>query len=305
MKSNIHCEDIPGITHANPDFRHLILTYNTSIQVYSAADSLLIRRIPINFPDSSLTTAPKPATIVATKLSRRNGDLVWVACSDGRVYSVNWRQPSENVVEFKTSSGTAKALSLVPIGPEKEGQEAVVILESDKSHRLDLTAYILDQEANASSRTLLSLKKSGHGLRLLEGSRDGSLLVGALNDRLFIGAASDGAQDSFDQLSYEFFSFDTPDIVTTLDFKIDMKPNPIGGSKPREAPDSEGSLDIIVGGARGAIYLYHDALSRAKSTGKSKSEKDSLQAQKYHWHRKAVHSVKWSRDGRLNNSPFL
>lgn len=285
-----------GLTLAS---RNLIITYNTSIQVYSAADSLLVRRIPIASLETSSVANSKPAIIVATKLSRRNSDLVWVACSDGRVFSVNWRQPSENPAEFKTGSGTAKALSVVTIGTGKTASEAVVVLESDKSNKLDLTAYLLGPESAVQARSLLSLKKIGHGLQLLEASQDGSLLVGALNDRLFIGAAADGAQGSFDTLSYEFFSFDTPDLITTLDFKVDRKTHGAGGSRPHEAPDSEGLVDVLVGGARGAIYLYHDAISRAKVAGKSKSEKETLQAQKYHWHRKAVHSVKWSRDGKL------
>lgn len=266
--------------------------------MYSAADSLLVRRIPITSISDPSHKDSNPTTIVDTKLSKRKSDLIWVATSSGRVLAVNWRQPLENPPEFRTSTGTAKAISLVPIGPEKAAQEAVVVLESDKPSRADLTAYLLNDDSTTSSERLLGLKKPGQGLQLLEASQDGSLLVGALNDRLFIGAATHDPRDPFNKLRYEFLSFDTPDLITSFDFKIDQKPSQVGGSRSQNGPDSEGLLDIIVGGARGGIYLYHDALSRAKATGKSKSEHEALQAQKYHWHRKAVHSVKWSRDGK-------
>lgn len=306
MKGNDYCQEPRRFARANPAlFRNLIITYNTSIQVYSAADSLLVRRIPITSIGDLSQKDSNPITIVDTKLSKRNSDLVWVACSDGRVLVVNWRQPLENPPEFKTTTGTAKAISLVPIGPEKAAQEAVVVLEADKSHRADLTAYLLDEDSTTKSQRLLCLKKPGQGLQLLEASLDGSLLVGALNDRLFIGAATHDSRDPFNKLRYEFFSFDTPDLITSFDFKIDQKPNQVGGSRSHNGPDSEGLLDIIVGGARGGIYLYHDAFSRAKATGKSKSESEALQAQKYHWHRKAVHSVKWSRDGRHPSQRLL
>lgn len=39
------------------DEKYLILTYNTSIQIYSAVDSLLVRRIPITTLDTSSSKA--------------------------------------------------------------------------------------------------------------------------------------------------------------------------------------------------------------------------------------------------------
>lgn len=211
---------------------------------------------------------------------------------------MNWREPAEQLFSFGTGTGTAKAISLIAIGPEDSTQEAILVIESDKSHRMDLTAYLVGKET-AERKDLLSFKKAGQGLQLVQSSKDGTLIVGALNDRLFIGAASEGSQASFDELNYEVFSFDAPDIITSIDFKVDPKPNKMGVSRSYVAPDRDGVVDIIVGGARGAIYRYQDALTKAKGTGKAKSEKDTLQAQKYHWHRKAVHSAKWSRDGKL------
>lgn len=159
------------------------------------------------------------------------------------------------------------------------------MIESDKSNKLDVTAYLQGSEP----KNILSLKKNGSGLQLLESSHDGRVLVGALHDRLFIGTASSSLVETLDQLSYDFFSFDAPDIITTLDLKV------VANKKAKS--ESEKKVDIIVGGARGAIYHYHDALSRIQALGNSKSDKDTIQAQKYHWHRKAVHAVKWSRDG--------
>lgn len=288
--------------------RNLIVTYNTSIQVYSASDSLLLRRIPISSLNSSSTKGSSPATIVATKLSQQNNDLVWVACSDGRIFLVHWKEPSEDLESFQTNSGTARDLSVVLLGSGKNAQEAVVVVESDKPQRLDLTAYLFRHGSTPESRSILNLKKNGTGLQLVQSSADGSVLVGALNERLFIGAATKGAPDSFDQLSYEFFSFDTPDLITTIDIKVASQRNSNRVSGRGESAESDGVVDIIVGGARGSIYLYHDALAKIKAAGKSKTEKEIVQAQKYHWHRKAVHSVKWSRDGMssdVNTSPKL
>jgi NET1-associated nuclear protein 1 (U3 small nucleolar RNA-associated protein 17) len=197
---------------------------------------------------------------------------------------VNWTQASRPKQKFQTKSATAKALAPVLIGPPKKAREAVLIVESDKQNRLDINAYLGSEE----SKHILNLKKNGFGLQLLESCENGKILVGAINDRLFIGTMSSGQIETLAQLSYDFFSFDTPDLITCLDTKVTSRNS---GSQSR--------VNILVGGARGAIYLYHDALSRLQAISRSKSEKDTIQAQKYHWHRKAVHSVKWSHDGKL------
>ncbi|KOS19198.1 U3 small nucleolar RNA-associated protein 17 [Escovopsis weberi] len=279
------------------DEQHLILTYNTSIQVYTAADSLLLRRIPITSIDAaSSPNGITPANIVSTRLSRSNPDCLWVACSDARVYHVNWRRPDEKHQSFKTASGTVKSLAVLP-GSSNRG-DVVLVAESDKPHRMELVAYSVQDCTSPLSKNILALKKPGNGLQLIEASQDGQVLVGALNDRLFLGVATHAGDAAFEQLQYDFFSWDVPDLITALDFRVyprSKQGGGLGGGKDRRETDRV--VDIIAGGARGAIYLYHDAVLRSQALGKSGSQKDIIQAQKLHWHRKAVHSVKWSLDG--------
>lgn len=277
--------------------RYLIIAYNTSIQVYSAADSLLVRRIPISTRESSTLKGGNPATIVAMRLSRLSPNLIWAACSNGRVVNVDWTKTAQSLQSFKTTSGTAKAMTVVPFGGLKKPHEVVLVAESKKSSHIDIVAYFGPKGQTPQSKQLLSLTKTGNGLHLLESSADGRVLIGSINDRLFAGVLHTESADSFDNFQPQFFSFDTPDIITSLDLKTNTK-------KPGNSPASKKSkaevgptVDILVGGARGGIYLYQDAVSRLQSLSKLKSENETVQAQKFHWHRKAVHSVKWSRDG--------
>lgn len=276
--------------------RYLILTYNTSIQVYTASDSLLLRRIPIGGVDTPAAKGTSPANIVATKLSLQNPDYLWVACSDGHIYHVKWTETSEAHQSFQTVTGTAKAITVTSTKASGASVDVVVVAESSKANRMELTAYGGDILASPLSKNILTIKKPGNGLHLIESSQDGAVLVGALNDSLFLGVASQEQSTGFEQLRYDFFSFDVPDLITTLDFRV-YPASSLSGNKSKGRRDSDKVVDIIVGGARGAIYLYHDALSRSQSLGKSK---DGIQAQKFHWHRKAVHAVKWSRDGMLH-----
>lgn len=280
----------PAVIERSNVPRYLILTYNTSIQVFSAADSLLIRRIPISTLDSSAPKGSKPALIVATRMSKKNPEYLWVACSDGLIYHVNWTTGSDSIDRFQTASKSAKALTIIS-GETPSSEDMILVAEADKLQRMALVAYQGAVSA-PTSKSLLTLKKQGNGLHLLESSEDGQVLVGALHDRVFLGVASKGHGDKLDDLQYEFLSFDAPDLVTSIDVRVYSR-----ALGKKGTADSSRVVDVLVGGARGAIYRYHDALSRLQSVGKPGQDKDGLQAQKYHWHRRAVHAVKWSRDG--------
>ncbi|KAK4091925.1 hypothetical protein Purlil1_3764 [Purpureocillium lilacinum] len=274
------------------DDRYLILTYNTSIQVYTAIDSLLVRRIPITTLDTSAPQGSTPATIIATRLSEQDPNFAWVACSDGQVYHVDWTQSTEAPTSFKTASGTAKAMAVISAQRQGKGEDTILVVESDKEHRMEVVAYQGKTGTTTASKSLLALKKYGAGLQLLEASTDGQVLVGAFHDRLFLGVASQPGTGKLEDLQYEFYSFDIPDLITSLSLRVHKKSN---SRKAQTGFDK--AVDVVAGGARGAIYVYSDVLSRLQAAGKSQAAKDGVQVQRLHWHRRAVHAVKWSRDG--------
>ncbi|KAF5629216.1 small nucleolar ribonucleoprotein [Fusarium sp. NRRL 52700] len=281
--------DIDPVLTENEQF--LIIAYNTSIQVYSAADSLLVRRIPITVAEPSDDKAAAPAHIVAMRQAKQNSNIVWVATSDGRVCQVDWTT-SKTPEFFQTQSKTATTMALVTKKVSGRVQEIIFVAESDKAGRIEVVAYPAST-TESEHKVLFVMKKPGNGLQLLETSEDGHL-VGAINDRLFFGVPSKRQFDDLASLDYEIYTFDIPDLVSALDLRVYRRPVTSGKKSRQEAAPV---LDIIVGGARGSIYLYHDALARSQALAKSGSDKEPIQAQNFHWHRRAVHSLKWSRDG--------
>ena len=236
--------------------------------------------------------------------SKSNVDYIWVACSDGMVHYVDWTRASEPSKSFQTLSQTARDITVIPTGISGGSSEAVVVLESGKSFRAEAVVYVQTSGQGTESKSLLTLKKNGNGLQILKASDDGRILVGAHHDRLFIGVASHDSPASLNDLAYEFFSYDTPDLISTIDFKTSTKPSS-GVSNQKSKVENGPEVDIVVGGARGAIYLYQDAVNHLQAFAKSKSDKNQLQARKLHWHRRAVHAVKWSRDGRSSSNAKL
>ncbi|RKL38198.1 hypothetical protein BFJ70_g6493 [Fusarium oxysporum] len=281
--------DIDPVLTENEQF--LIIAYNTSIQVYSAADSLLVRRIPITAAETSDDKAAAPAHIVAMRQAKQNSNIVWVATSDGRVCEVDWTT-SKTPEFFQTKSKTATAMALVTKKVSGKVQEIIFVAESDKPGRIEVVAYPAST-TKSEHKVLFVMKKPGNGLQLLETSEDGHL-VGAINDRLFFGVPSQRQFDNLASLDYEIYTFDIPDLASALDLRVYPRPVTSGKKSRQEAAPV---LDIIVGGARGSIYLYHDALARSQALAKSGSDKEPIQAQNFHWHRRAVHALKWSRDG--------
>ncbi|OAA49696.1 WD domain containing protein [Cordyceps fumosorosea ARSEF 2679] len=280
--------DIDPILTDNGEY--LILAYNTSIQVFSAVDSLLVRRIPVSTIDASAKQGSTPSPIVATRLSTQDASLVWVACANGRVYRINWTQESKTLESFQTASKTAHAMSIVPLAGKGRSKEIVIVAESDKPTHIELVAYESDLSSKPKPKPLVSLKRPGTALRLLESTKDGRFLVGAINDLLFLGVSKQSPTKA-DELQYEFYAFDTPDLITTLDLRAYKR------TSKHARGDTEKVVDVLVGGARGGIYLYHDVIARCQATESGKPNENTIHAQKYHWHRKAVHSVKWSKDG--------
>ncbi|RDA83641.1 hypothetical protein CP532_4667 [Ophiocordyceps camponoti-leonardi (nom. inval.)] len=278
------------------DERHLIVLYNTSVQVYNASSSLLVRRIPICSLDASAPPGNRPASIIAARLSSENRKFIWVACSDGAVYHVDWTVGKETSQSFRTASRTAKAMAVVPFASEGHG-ELVVIAESGKGHCMTVIAYHCQAGSALGFKTIHTQSskkraKDESGLHLLEASRDGSVLTGALSDCLFVCVASGAGEGDFSQVQFDAFSFEVPDIITTIDMRLHTETTSRPGNNMASNEEHSKAVDIIVGGARGCIYVYRDVVSRAQSAAE-----EGISVNKLHWHRKAVHSAKWSRDG--------
>ncbi|KAF9875903.1 hypothetical protein CkaCkLH20_06835 [Colletotrichum karsti] len=265
--------------------KYLIVTYNTSLQIYSVAESLLIRRISLPVVQNTYADRASSPTIVATCLSQTNTDFVWVACSDGRIWRVNWKRGTKVSEEFHTRSETALDMTVATIEGQKSNTEVVYVSETSKQNKGEIVAYSGPDFTQPASEVLFTTKQLNREIHLLRASTDGKIIVGATKEGLIVGTVKSEASNTNLGLESEFFTFDSTDIICSLDIRVTNK------------KDSAAVVDLVAGGARGAIYYYNDVLNKLQNLNVPKSKRDSIQARKYHWHRRAVHSVKWSKDG--------
>ncbi|KAK4202487.1 putative U3 small nucleolar RNA-associated protein 17 [Triangularia verruculosa] len=260
----------------SPDEKFLIITYNTSIQVFSTESSLPIRRIPIPLTETDDENATTPAHIVATSLSMTAREYIWVASSDGRIWNINWRLGTGSDTPFTTDPDTLVDMSVNAIEIGSSKIDVLLALQKTTATSAQIAAYTRESLLEGKGKGLL-LHSFDESPQMLRFAAAGRLIVAAAKSTLHIGKLRTNKITSLDTLQFDFHSFDLPDIISCLDVRPTWKDKKLG------------KADVVVGCARGAIYLYNDILSGLSDR--------SLQPRKLHWHRRAVHSVKWSKDG--------
>ncbi|KAL1842542.1 hypothetical protein VTJ49DRAFT_5018 [Mycothermus thermophilus] len=271
----------------SPDERHLIITYNTSIQVYSTEDSLLVRRIPLPVSGTEDAGEAVAVHIVSSSLSKCDPDYIWVACSDGRIWYLNWTSGEGADTPFRIEA--KKVLDVTVDAVEINGAQEDVLLVLQKLTRssAQIVAYNSRALSTASGKLLHTYDENPQYLRSAAGGR---LIVATAKEAVHIGLLKSKKLVSLDDLAYRFHSFDVPDIVSSFDVRHTTRTTKKGTLEIQ-------AVDVAVGGARGAIYVYQDLLSKLPGESSASLKAGTVQPRKYHWHRRAVHSVKWSADG--------
>ncbi|KAK0731423.1 hypothetical protein B0H67DRAFT_597313 [Lasiosphaeris hirsuta] len=272
----------------SPDEQHLIITYNTSIQVYSTVDSLLVRRIALPLTTLESGANLSAVHIVASALSQNSPDHVWVASTDGRIWYINWTSGAG--VDTPFTIDTRKLLGMVveSVKFSETTKDILIVLQRLTVSTAQIVAY--DDKALSAGEGQL-LHTCDEAPQLVRSAANGKLIIAAAKTTLHLGLLKKRkATSSLDSLEYRFYSFNAPDLIACMDIRATTQTTKKGGIELDQ-------VDLVVGGARGAIYLYSDLVSKLPADGSSPWKSGSIQPRKSHWHRKAVHSVKWSADG--------
>ncbi|KAH6687902.1 sporulation protein, partial [Plectosphaerella plurivora] len=278
------------------DEKHLIVTQNTSLQVYSVADSHLVRQISLPIATKGKDGQNRiTAAIVATWLSPNEPNFVWIACSDGRVWKVDWRHGSapEDTLTVKSDNIQDMAVCSMKLG--KSFVDVLYISEA-KKQECTITAYYRLKRSQLNSVVYKS-QHADQRIHLVRATSDGKYVVGASAESIIVGVVQPGEGNV---LESEFYSFDTPDLVCALDLRVSPKSSAALTPKKQSKKSALFDVvDLIIGCARGGMLVYNDVINTANAVrgAKAKPKKEEIQARKFHWHRRAVHSLKWSRDG--------
>ena len=131
---------------------------------------------------------------------------------------------------------------------------------------------------------LRSTSAAGFRMRVLEG---GKKLVASAGDKLIICSSPTTLASPKPPVNdCTWREVAVPGRIASFDAKASQ----LGGSRPRM------SVDVVLGLQDGAILVYEDVLFQLVGNDKG-SKSSNITSRRLHWHRDAVSSVKWSRDG--------
>ncbi|KAI0405794.1 WD40 repeat-like protein [Xylaria palmicola] len=269
------------------DEKHLILAYNTSLQVFSAPESLLLRKVqlPLSRVDG------RRDQIAAVRPSATSPNLLWVASYGGSVWLIDWTTGvgSEEHITLDCDRLHDVFVDSAQVG---ESVKDILYVSVRKEKSWHIVAYDLRHLELLGSKTIFSHTSAIENLRV---AHHGHTFAAYSERNIILGSRKHDVVSSFDDLIYDVITLDASDDITCLDIQVTSRVHLTRRSQ-REASDAP-VIDIVIGCARGALLVYRDLIPQIRLLNTPKTRHHALQPRKYHWHRRAVHAVAWSRDG--------
>ncbi|KAI9744617.1 MAG: hypothetical protein M1818_002146 [Claussenomyces sp. TS43310] len=275
------------------DDKFIIVAQQTSLSVYSTTDSLLIRSIPFDFMGRRAD-----ARVIAHALSPTDPKMIWVACSDGIVYYVNWTTSGSTQASWVTSTMGIISMAVASMDSVDRRRDIVYTTEAREGGGWRITAHELALPGGPVQPVARVIYTSNQEVQTIKAVSDGSILLAAAGSRVLLGNLRSLEFGTVDKIKYEFRVFESTDYISSLDVRVSEPPH-VAEKKASKLKKAR-IVDAVVGDTKGAIFVHHDLLANLikHATLPPNSEMTaSLLPRKLHWHRKAVRSVKWSLDG--------
>lgn len=274
--------------------RYLIVASRTTIHVYSTSNSLLTRSIKLKIEESNTNIR-----IVTYCLSPNQPETVWVACSNGQIYHINWTSGVGATQWWSVSSMGCEYMTVASMESAGRRRDVVFTTEERKDSGWRVTAHELappNGEIQTAARTIYT---SNDPISFLQTDKEGAVIVGAAGTKLLLGRLRSTEYDTVDKIRYEFRVFETADNISSLDMRVSQRTGTEGMKKSvlKRTP----VVDLVLGDVKGAIFAHNDLLANLIRAQDGTLPKGlSLAPRKLHWHRQEVHTVKWSLDGKIS-----
>jgi NET1-associated nuclear protein 1 (U3 small nucleolar RNA-associated protein 17) len=273
--------------------RFLIVANRTTILVYSTSNSLLSRSIKL-----AIDPKLRPnARIITFCLSPTNPDLLWVACSDGAIYSINWTSGAGADQYWGISSTGCIHMTVASMESAGRRRDVVFTTEARKDGGWRITANELAPPNGPIQTVARTIHSSNQRILFLKAGKEGSVIVATSGKGILLGSLRSADFGTIDKIKYEFRLFESSDAISSLDVRVTDRPKSAilqdRGSKRYPV------VDVAIGDVKGSIFVHNDLLQNIVRPQRNSTGESGIQLipRKLHWHRQAVHSVKWSLDG--------
>lgn len=289
FKPSLDCVDTAKLTYP----RFFIVAHQNSLHVYSTETSLLVRSISL---EDNKTLRPLGARVVAYSISPSDPKKLWVACSDGAVFNIDWTTGTGTHDFWNVSSVGLACMTVSLMESQGRKRDVVFTTERAKDNAWRITAHELNPPDSKIPNASKTIHRSATPIQLLQSVDDGQVIVAASKNSIAVGSLKSPDFGTVNHIVFEFRVFEAPKFITCLDVQRPV----VSGSTSTKVSDIDRLevVDLVVGDVEGQIFIYHDILRNlALAEADPKQSSATLRARKIHWHRNAVQSVKWSLDG--------
>ena len=259
--------------------RYIFVAHRRAVHIYSVSTSLLVRRLPVD-----------KSEVTSIALSTAQTDNIYVACKNGVVLLWNW-VTGDRLAQWSLPCHIVGLWTTLESSTE---QDTVFTIDRQHPNKRDtITAHRLSYGQNPTAATSVQLfapPRYLQGLRILA---RGEVIVAFSHQGIALGQISTKEKQPFSQKTYIWREFDCANEISCFDARVISK-------KKRKQKDCT-FVDVVVGTMNGPIFMYSDILNKLVSHTQPKegnSTPSILDPRRYHWHREAVGTVKWSKDGK-------
>ncbi|KAJ5389303.1 uncharacterized protein N7496_000371 [Penicillium cataractarum] len=247
------------------DEAYLFLGLDTSVQVFATATSRLLRTLQMEAGQK----------VIGYQLCPIESDILYIF-TPGFVTKWDW-DSGKRLDRWGTDATTvAVDLSLV----EKKDRLASYSIVSQKDGKRQILINSLGEKKLAG----ISVLVTSEPINNIKVACGGRVIVACDGSHLFLGTTSSVDLESPESTKYTWREATLPAPATCFHLRENSD----------ESSGSSGPVvDLAVGETGGYILIYQDILSTL--FGRSADKKST--PRKLHWHRGAVSSVRWSRDG--------
>lgn len=265
------------------DEKHIVLAKPNTVEVYSTETSLLEFSTPIH---------GRPV-VLSCALSSVHPSQVYFATSGGIITRWDW----SDGVKHRWDIGAQIEHMAVVTGPGSS-DDLIYAHETGTSHVLNVHALrTSNQPAETGLQQILKSAQPITGVQVL---LQGKIVVVSTPNSILLGKRKKLHKTELKDFEYTWREIETAKRITTFSAFVRLPDTDINKSQQKDTKDH---LDVAIGDEEGAIMLFEDVLASFAAVERSQKDKtksigpESLRPKRFHWHRDALRSVKWSLDG--------
>ncbi len=221
--------------------------------------------------------------------------MIWVGCSDGAVYHIDWTAGSGTDQFWTTSSSGMIHMTSTTMEFAGEKRDVVFTTEPRRDGGYRITAHELTAPGSERPTVAKTIYTSNQPIHILQAAKSGGIVMAASENRVLLGGLRATEFETVEKMKYEFRVFESTDYISSIDVRVSERPTTSKDKKKTKA-EKYGIVDVVVGDVKGSIFVHDDLLYKLTHAEAGKPATD-LRPRKMHWHRKGVETVKWSLDG--------